>query len=109
MKTIVATMLMVFLVGSNVRAGPVADGANAIQSKFKAYITIGTNTVVLPSRIQPGDRITISKVNGVTLYERKVNEGAFSMNPTNLRSGLYVLNVIRNGASIASVRLPLAE
>jgi hypothetical protein len=63
----------------------------------------------LPSRLQPGDRITISKVNGVTLYERKVSEGAFSMHPTNLGSGLYVLNVIRNGAVIASVKLPLSE
>jgi hypothetical protein len=109
MKTILAAMLMMFLVVSSVKAGPVVAGANAFQSKFKAYITIGTNTVVLPSRVQPGDRITVSKINGVTLYERKVNEGAFSMNPTNLRSGLYVLNVIRNGGPIASVRLPLAE
>jgi hypothetical protein len=109
MKKIFGAMLMILMVGSGVRAGPVMAGANSFQSNFKAYITMGTNTVVLPSRIQPGDRITISKVNGVTLYERKVNVGAFSMNPTNLRSGLYVLNVIRNGAAIASVKVPLAE
>jgi hypothetical protein len=108
MKTTLAVMLTILCVG-NVRAGPIPVGVNAYQSSFNAYLTMGTNTVVLPSRIRPGDRITISNINGVTLYERNANEGAFSMHPTNLRPGLYVLNVIRNGASIASVKVPLSD
>jgi hypothetical protein len=96
---LVVTIILFVLAGQAGAAG---------RSTFKAYVTIGNNTVALPSVMRPGDRLILTNVNGSTVYERKVTEGAFYMNLSFIHTGIYILKVERNRALVASMRLPLS-
>jgi hypothetical protein len=82
--------------------------SNEYKSDFKAYINIGANTVVLPDLVRTGDMLVIASLSGKKVFEQRVSAGAFSINPRDLNPGLYVLNVVRDNETMASVRVALA-
>ncbi len=104
-KTIVFILVLIAL--STVVVGQPA--ATNERSEYKAYVNIGQNTLVLPEFIKFGDKIIISNLDGDNVFETTVPKGVFYINTNNIRSGLYVLSVIRNKEMIVSINVPLTE
>lgn len=106
MKKIIASFMLVIVMGAALPAGQVVPIRQTNAQSLKGYITMGNSVVVLPTQLQAGDRIVFTKVNGAQVYSQRVGDGFFRMDVSKLRPGLYIVSVMRNGAEIAAIRLP---
>jgi hypothetical protein len=82
---------------------------NSLQNQWitKGYITIGRNVIVLPARLQTGDRIDFYNMNGSKVFEQYVGTGYLAASMSKLPVGIYNLIVFRKGEAIAFQKVPI--
>lgn len=95
-------VLGILLSGFSVRAGSAGESP-----PLKGYISIGDNIVVLPDRLQKGDRIIVTTVDGSPIFDRTVLETSTRHADLKAENGTYSLWVIRDGASTKEIAVTL--
>ena len=74
---------------------------------MKGYITVDRNVVVLPERLQLGDRIELFKANGTKVIEQYVGTRYLSANLSNMSQGVYSLVIYRANKVVATRVIPI--
>jgi hypothetical protein len=104
-KILVAIILCLLIAGQVIASAPVNSLQN--QSVMKGYVVIGRNVVLLPERLQIGDRIDFFNVRGRKVFEQYVGSGYLAANISKVPKGNYTVVVYRNGKRIASQNTPI--
>jgi hypothetical protein len=105
-KILAAMILCLFMAGQVLSSAPVNSSQN--QWITKGYVTIGRNVVVLPERLQTGDRIEIFNINGKKGFEQFVGSGYLAARLSKMPLGIYTVVVQRDKRIITSLTTPLA-
>jgi hypothetical protein len=107
MRTIMILLFLwsVFFASQTFGAIPVIYSQN--NPAMKGYITIDRNVVVLPERLQLGDRIELFRANGTRVMEQYVGTRYLSTNISNMPQGMYSLVIYRANKVIATRVIPI--
>ena len=102
--------LMTAIIGCLVIAGSAIASVSGINKNnytaMKGYITIGRNVVVLPERLQSGDRIDFYNAKGSIVFEQYVGAGYLAADVSNLAKGAYTLTVFREDKIVSTQKVP---
>jgi hypothetical protein len=105
------TKIMVALISCLIAVGlaGASDVFNSSQNQWitKGYITIGRSVVVIPERLQTGDRIDFYNARGVKVFHQYVGSGYLAASVAKLPKGFYNVVVVRNSRIIGSQKIPL--
>jgi hypothetical protein len=103
-KLIVSVIICLFIAGLSSGAIPSRGHEN---NAIMGYITVDRNVVVLPERLQFGDRIDIFKANGARVLEQYVGNRYLSTNISNIPEGVYSVVIYRANKVLASKVVPI--
>ena len=103
MRKTSAVLVLIFMMMTTWAMPPAPTTAGTI----KGYITIGNSVVVLPAKLQAGDRIVFTSTNGIQVFSQRVGDGFFRIDASKIHSGVYILTLRRNGERIAAVSVPI--
>ena len=103
MKKVAGVIFMVFLFMGAVEA------ANSMQQKngINGYITVDRNVVVIPERLQWGDRIDMYDLKGAKVMRQYVGAGYLAADISNIPMGVYFISVYRSGKVIAQKQVSI--
>jgi hypothetical protein len=76
------------------------------QSPLKGYITVGRNVVVLPERLQQGDRIEFYNTQGDLVFGQNVGNGYVSAPLAGIPKGVYTMVVFRKNMILVTEETP---
>jgi hypothetical protein len=96
------------LLGAGVVVTSVASDSGKSRMTTKGYVAIGGNVIVLPERLQAGDRIEFFSADGKRIMSNNVGQGYLPMDFSMLPSGAYDMVVYRRGDIIAEQTVPIA-
>jgi hypothetical protein len=104
-KLIVSFIVCLFIAGQALAALPTAH--NQDKTAIKGYITVDRNVVVLPERLQFGDRIDLFKANGARVLQQYVGNRYLSTNISNIPEGVYSIVIYRANQILATKVVPI--
>jgi len=105
MKTITSVFIIVAMAAALSAQTP--KTASSTATGINGYVTIDRNIVLLPQRLQSGDKIEIFDIHGRKILEEYVGGGYLEVNVSNLPRGLYTLMILRKKDIVAVRLVPL--
>jgi hypothetical protein len=94
------------LIGAGVAEASDRWGSKA-ELRSKGYVAIGGNVVVIPERLQSGDRIEFFDDYGKSIMSHLVGNGFLRIDFTSILSGVYDMVIYRNKEIIAEEMVPV--